>query len=183
MKPQRRPIIVFAAALTLGLAGCGSDGGSDGGSDEGAEAASGGDLCAQLENISNFEMESQSSAAIDPGDWPAMQAILQEYGDGLSEHYDPAIEAAEDDLAADLTTVRDASAQVTELVTESPSFEEYQQQTEASIDVETFTAATDASARIDQYTRANCDFAQQQEPLDAELEELPGQQVPEQPAG
>ncbi len=181
MKPQRRPIIVFAAALTLGLAGCGSDGGSDGGSDEGAEAASGGDLCAQLENISNFEMESQSSAAIDPGDWPAMQAILQEYGDGLSEHYDPAIEA--DDLAADLTTVRDASAQVTELVTESPSFEEYQQQTEASIDVETFTAATDASARIDQYTRANCDFAKQQEPLDAELEELPGQQVPEQPAG
>ena len=112
-----------------------------------------------------------------------MQAILQEYGDGLSEHYDPAIEAAEDDLAADLTTVRDASAQVTELVTESPSFEEYQQQTEASIDVETFTAATDASARIDQYTRANCDFAKQQEPLDAELEELPGQQVPEQPAG
>ena len=134
MKPQRRPIIVFAAALNLGLAGCGSDGGSDGGPDEGAEAASGGHLCAQLENISNFEMESQSSAAIDPGDWPAMQAILQEYGDGLSEHYDPAIEAAEDDLAADLTTVRDASAQVTELVTESPSFEEYQQQTEASID-------------------------------------------------
>lgn len=182
MKPPRRQIIVLAAALTLGLAGCGSDSGSDESTED--AASNGGDLCTELENISNFEMESQSSAAIDPGDWPAMQAVLQEYGDGLAEHYDPAIESAEDDLAADLTTVRDASAQVTELVTESPSFEEYQQQTEANIDVETFTAATDASSRIDQYARANCDFAQQQQQqLDPELQELPGQPAQEQPTG
>lgn len=167
---SRRPIVVFAA-LALGLAGCASDGESAG------ESGEGGDICAQLQTISEFEMESQSSAAIDPGDWPAMQAVLEEYGDGLNENYDPAIETADEALAADLTTVRDASAQVTELVTESSTFEEYQQRTQETIDVESFTAASDASARIDEYAQANCEFAQQQEqqPMDPELQELPGQ--------
>ena len=163
-----RPIVVLAA-LTLGLAGCASDGGSE---------DAGGDICAELQSISEFEMESQSSAASDAADWPAMQAVLQEYGDGLAENYDPAIEIADDALAADLTTVRDASAQVTSLVTESSTFEDYQQRTQENIDVEQFTAASDASARIDEYAKANCEFAQQPEemaPADPELQEVPGQ--------
>ncbi len=169
MSLSRRPIVVLAA-LTLGLAGCGSDGGQD--------AGEGVDICTQLQTISEFEMESQSAAATDATDWPAMQSVLQEYGDGLSENYDPAIEVAEPDLAADLTTVRDASAQVTALVTESSTFEDYQQRTQENIDVEQFTEASDASARIDEYAKANCEFAQQTtqlEPVDPELEELPGQ--------
>lgn len=194
MKSPCRSIVVIAAALTVALAGCGSDDGADTGSDA-ANADGGGDICAQLEDISTFEMESQSSAAIDPSDWPGMQAVLKEYGDGLSEHYDPAIASADPDIAADLTTVRDASAQVTNLVTEAATFEEYQQKTEATIDVESFTAARDASARIDTFAQANCEFAKQmqQDPAQQpELQEIPqqdpaavpGAQVPqEQPAG
>ncbi|OZF04108.1 MULTISPECIES: hypothetical protein [Nocardiaceae] len=169
MKPSCRSIVVLAAALSLGLAGCSSDEGTD----DNAEA-SGGDLCAQLEDISTFEMNSQTSAQIDPADWPGMQAVLQEYGDGLSEHYDPAIAAADPDIAADLTTVRDASAQVTNLVTEASTFEEYQQKTEATIDVDSFTAARDASARIDTYAQSNCEFAKQ-------MQEQQQQQQPQQP--
>lgn len=176
MKAPCRSIVVLAAALTMGLAGCGSDGGSDESSDASA-SSTGGDLCTHLEDISKFEMDSQSSAAIDPADWPGMQAVLKEYGDGLSEHYDPAIEAADADIAADLTTVRDASAQVTGLVTDSASFEEYQQKTEATIDVDSFAAARDASSRIDSYAQANCDFAKQmqQQSQDPQLQEIPQQ--------
>lgn len=173
MKSPCRSIIVLAAALTVGLTGCGSDDGSDASSD--ASASSGGDLCAQLEDISKFEMESQSSAAIDPADWPGMQAVLKTYADGLSEHYDPAIASADADIAADLTTVRDASEQVTGLVTDSATFEEYQQKTEATIDVDSFTAARDASTRIDTYAQSNCDFAKQmqQDSQDPQLQEIP----------
>ncbi|KZF08901.1 MAG: hypothetical protein WBD41_05695 [Rhodococcus sp. (in: high G+C Gram-positive bacteria)] len=178
MKFPRRSIVVIAAALTVGLAGCGSDDDSD----SGVDANGGGDICTQLEDISNFEMESQSSAAIDPADWPGMQAVLKKYGDGLSEHYDPAIESADADIAADLTTVRDASAQVTDLVTESSTFEEYQQKTEASIDAESFTAASEASTRIDTYAKSNCEFAkqmqQQQQQQDPQLQEIPQQVQP-----
>lgn len=179
MRPSSRSIVVLAAALSLGLAGCGSDAESEAGSDEGT------DICTQLEDISNFEMESQESATMDPSDWTGMQSALQAYGDGLSEHYDPAIENADDTLAADLTTVRDASKQVTSLVTESASFEEYQQRTQETIDVDAFTAASDASARIDQYAKDNCAFAQQQPEQDPELQELPGlpESTEQQPAG
>lgn len=179
MKSPRRSIVVLAAALTVGLAGCGSDDGSEASADEGT---GGGDLCAQLEDISKFEMESQSSAAIDPADWPGMQSVLKTYGDGLSEHYDPAIESADADISADLTTVRDASAQVTGLVTESATFEEYQQKTEATIDVEAFTAARDASARIDTYAQANCEFAKQtqQQGQDPQLQDPQLQEIPQQ---
>lgn len=184
MKSPSRSIVVLAAALTVGLAGCGSDGGPDD-SSEASGSNGGGDICTQLEDISTFEMESQSSAAIDPADWPGMQAVLKEYGDGLSEHYDPAIESADPDISADLTTVRDASAQVTNLVTEAASFEEYQQKTEATIDVHSFTAARDASSRIDAYAQANCDFAkqmQQQQQQDPQLQEVPQDPAAQDPA-
>ncbi len=171
MKPSSRSIVALAAALSLGLAGCSSD--------ESSDASNGGDMCTQLEDISTFEMESQSSAAIDPSDWPAMQQVLQEYGDGIPEHYDPAIETADDDIAADLTTVRDASIQVTSLVTESPTFEEYQKQTEATIDVDSFTAARDASSRIDAYAKENCEFAKEAEqPQDGQAPQM--EQAPQQ---
>lgn len=186
MKPSARSIVVLAAALGLGLAGCSSDGGSD----ENSEASSGGDICTQLEDISTFEMESQTNATIDPADWPGMQSVLQAYGDGLSEHYDPAIESAEPDISADLTTVRDASAQVTSLVNESATFEEYQAKTEATIDVASFTAARDASSRIDTFAQQNCEFAkkmQSQNPqsADPQLQEVPTQDpaTEPQPAG
>lgn len=197
MKSPSRSIVVLAAALTVGLAGCGSGGGSDESSDASGSNGSG-DICTQLEDISTFEMESQQSAAIDPADWPGMQAVLKEYGEGLSEHYDPAIETADDDIAADLTMVRDASAQVTNLVTEAATFEEYQQKTEATIDVDSFTAASEASSRIDAFAQSNCEFAQQmqqeqQQGQDPQLQEIPQQdpavqdpaaEVPEQqPAG
>ncbi|MGA9871042.1 MAG: hypothetical protein WBQ44_07865 [Rhodococcus sp. (in: high G+C Gram-positive bacteria)] len=168
MKYPRRPLVVLAAAaLAVGMAGCSSD--------EAPEEK--GDICTQLEDISTFEMESQSSAAIDPADWAGMQAVLEKYGDGLSEHYDPAIASADENISADLTTVRDASAQVTSLVTESATFEEYQQKTEATIDAATFTAASEASTRIDDFAKANCDFAkqqqQEQQPVQPPLEEAP----------
>lgn len=184
MKAPYRPFVVLAAALTVvGLAGCGSDD-ADASSDAGSDSS--GDICTYLEDISTFEMDSQSSATVDPADWPGMQSVLQKYKDGLADHYDPAIDAADDAIAADLTTVRDASAQVTDLVTESTSFEEYQQKTEATIDVASFTAARDASTRIDSYAQSNCDFAKQQAPQDPQLQEIPQDPAapdPSQPTG
>lgn len=181
MKPSARSIVVIAAALTLGLAGCGSDGGSD----ESSDASSGGDLCTHLEDISKFEMDSQSNTAIDPADWAGFQAVLTEYGNGLPEHYDPAIAAADPDIAADLTTVRDASAQVSELVNGTSSLEEYQAKTQASMDVDSITAARDASTRIDTYAQQNCEFAkqmQQQQSQDPQLQEVPQQDPAQQEA-
>lgn len=178
MKPSARSIVVIAAALTMGLAGCGADEGSD----ESSDAAGGGDLCAQLEDISKFEMESQSNTAIDPADWAGFQTVLSDYGKGLPEHYDPAIAAADPDIAADLTTVRDASAKVTELVNGTTSLEEYQTKTQASMDVASITAARDASSRIDSYAQQNCEFAKQmqQQSQDPQLQEVPQQDPAQQ---
>lgn len=180
MKLTSRPVLCVAAALSVGLVGCGSNDASDsadaasGGSDTTSAAASETtEVCAGLQDISDFEMQSMNTlAGADPSDWPALQAALVSYSTGLAEHYDPAIDAADDAIASDLTKLRDASAAATSSAADAPSYDAFNQQSTTSIDTDTAQAAIDASTRVDQYAQTTCGFSINQQ-QDAPAEQAP----------
>ncbi|SNT30464.1 hypothetical protein [Rhodococcoides kyotonense] len=176
---KSRPVWSVAAALavgTVGLAGCSSDDGSDAAAGDattsaassqaegGSDASS--EVCTKLQDISDYEMQSMTAlAGADPADWPALQAALTAYSTGLAEHYDPAIDVADEQTASDLTKLRDASSAATASAADAPSYEAFNEASTTSIDVETAQAAIDASNRVDQYAQNTCGFSinQQQE--------------------
>lgn len=173
MLPKSRPVWSVAAALavgTVGLVGCSSDSSSDEAAADTttsaapSQAAGGSDpsneVCAKLQDISDYEMQSmQALAGADPADWPALQSALTAYSSGLAEHYDPAIDVADEQTASDLTKLRDASAAATASAADAPSYEVFNEQSTTSIDVDTAQAAIDASTRVDQYAQSTCGFS------------------------
>ncbi|WP_072803634.1 hypothetical protein [Rhodococcoides yunnanense] len=169
MKFTSRPVLCIAAALTVGLVGCGSDDASDASADDSAAASSADagatgegttEVCAGLQDISDFEMSSMNTlASADPADWPALQAALVGYSTGLAEHYDPAIASADEEISSDLTKLRDASSAATSSAADAPSYEAFNEQSTTSIDADTAQAAIDASTRVDQYAQNTCGFS------------------------
>ncbi|MCZ4076942.1 hypothetical protein O1W68_03210 [Rhodococcus sp. H36-A4] len=156
MKLSSLPVLCIAAAVSVGLAGCGSD--------DSADAAPDVDICAQLQDIADFETSSMSTLSGDPSDWPAMQASLKTYADGLSEHYDPAINADDPDVSPDLAKLKDASVVATSTAADAPTYEAFTEKSTTSMDADTAQDAMAASDRVNKYATEKCGFSLSQPP-------------------
>jgi hypothetical protein len=178
--------LVAVLALALAAAGCGDD--DDGDGDEGAsdttEAsdaddggdggdAGDGDACALLERITDLDSQSEGilndtlGPALAGGDPEAAQAAFDEFLEqfrpfaeeqlpDLVDAYDGLAEAVPSELRADVEELRDFTAETLEGLAEAESVEDVEALFTA--DPERATGAGQATLRIDEFSRDECDI-------------------------